>query len=89
MLLTTIGRAHNKNSVFDGDKMLAYGEPPIESEVIRAKISLRTERTDLKVWGVNPEGFYVGQIPAGFQDGWMSFTVGETMPANYYLIQAE
>ena len=57
--------------------------------MIRAKISLRTDRTDLKIWGVNPEGFYVGQIPAEFKDGWMSFTVGETMPANYYLIQAE
>ena len=89
MLLSTIGRAHNKNSVFDGDKMLEYGQPPIESEAIRATISLRTDRTDLKIWGVNSEGFYVGRIPAEFKDGWMTFTVGEKMPANYYLIQAE
>ncbi len=89
MLLSTIGRAHNHNSVFDGDKMLEYGEPPIESEVIQAKLTIRTNRTDLKVWGVNAEGYYVGALPVKFENGQMSFTVGENKLAIYYLIIAE
>ena len=89
MLLTTIGRAHNTDQVYDGDKMIDYGKPPIMSEVINATITIATERTDLKVWGVNAEGFYVGQVPAKFEDGSMTFTVGEKFPASYYLIVAE
>ena len=89
MLLSTIGRARNTGAMFDGDKMVEYGEAPILSEVIQAKISIRTDRTDLKVWGVNAEGYYVGKLPVEFKDGMMTFTVGETLPANYYLIVAE
>ena len=89
MLLTTIGRARNSDQVYDGDKMIEYGHEPIMSEVITATITLKTERTDLKVWGVNPEGFYVGRVPATFADGTMTFTVGEKFPASYYLIVAE
>ena len=89
ILLTTIGRARNTDQVYDGDKMVEYGKEPIMSEVITATITLKTERTDLKVWGVNPEGFYVGQVPAKFEDGTMTFTVGEKFPASYYLIVAE
>ena len=89
MLLTTIGRARNTDQVYDGDKMIDYGKAPIMSEVINATITLKTQRTDLKVWGVNPEGFYVGQVPAKFEDGNMTFTLGEKFPASYYLIVAE
>jgi len=89
MLLTTIGRARNTDQVYDGDKMIEYGREPILSEAINATITLKTERTDLKVWGVNAEGFYVGQVPAKFEDGNMTFTVGEKFPAIYYLIVAE
>ena len=89
MLLTTIGRARNTDAQFDGDKMIDVGRPPILSEVIQAKIAIRTERTDLKVWGVNAEGYYVGKKEAKFEDGWMTFEVGDTLPASYYLIVAD
>ncbi len=89
MLLSTIGRARNTEAVFDGDKMIEYGKAPILSEVIKAKISIKTNRRDLSVWGVNAEGFYVGKVPAEYSDGYMTFTVGEKYPANYYLIVAE
>ncbi len=89
MLLTTIGRARNTDQVFDGDKLVDYGKGPILSEVIKAKISIRTDRDDLQVWGVNPEGFYVGRLDTTYEDGMLSFTVGEKLPASYYLIVAE
>ena len=89
MLLTTIGRARNTDQVYDGDKMIDYGKAPILSEVIHANITIRTDRDDLQVWGVNAEGFYVGKRPATFKDGYMTFTVGDHWPASYYLIVAE
>lgn len=89
MLLSTIGRAHNDGVQFDGDKLISHGQAPILSEVIRATLSIKTNRTDLKVWGVNAEGYYVGQIPATFENGTMTFTLGEQLPAIYYLIVAE
>ena len=89
MLLSTIGRARNTDQVYDGDKLVDIGKPPILAEVIEADIAIKTERDDLQVWGVNAEGFYVGRIPAKYEDGVLSFSVGKTLPACYYLIVAE
>ena len=88
MLLTTIGRARNTDSVFDGEKLLEVGKPPIMAEVIQATIHLETsEGQKLKVWGVNAEGFYSGNVPTTYENGILSFTVGdEENPACYYLI---
>lgn len=91
ILLTTVGRARNTDAVFDGEKMLDVGKPPILAEVIRADIRLQTEHgKKMKVWGVNAEGFYSGNIPTTYEDGILSFTVGdEENPACYYLIVKE
>ena len=59
------------------------------AEVIEADIAIKTQREDLQVWGVNAEGFYVGRIPTKYEDGIMSFTVGKTLPACYYLVVAD
>ena len=75
--------------MYDGDKLVDIGKAPILAEVIEAEITIATQRTDLQVWGVNAEGFYVGRVPAKFEDGTMRFTVGKTLPACYYLIVAE
>jgi len=91
ILLTTVGRARNTDPVFDGEKMLEVGKPPIMAEVIRADIRLETEHGQhMKVWGVNAEGFYSGAVPTTYEDGILSFTVGdEENPACYYLIVKE
>jgi hypothetical protein len=89
MLLTTIGRARNSGAEFDGDKMLELGNAPILSEVIRATITLQTDRTDLAVWGIGSEGYPVGKLNTKFENGTMTFTVGDKWPASYYLIVAE
>lgn len=91
MLLTTIGRARNTDAIFDGEKMIDVGKAPILAEVIRADIHLETSLGDkLKVWGINAEGFYAGGIPTTYEDGVLSFTVGnEENPACYYLIVKE
>ncbi len=90
MLLSTIGRARNTDQVFDGDRLVELGRPPILAEVIEATISIKTRRKDLQVWGVNAEGFYVGKLPTTVnEDGYLTFIVGEKCPACYYLIVAE
>ena len=61
------------------------------AEVIQATIHLETtEGQNLKVWGVNAEGFYSGNVPTTYENGILSFTVGdEENPACYYLIVKE
>ncbi len=88
MLLTTIGRARNTGAQFDGEKMLDVGHAPIMAEVIDAQIRIKTNRPNLKVWGVNAEGFYAGLIKTTYdEEGYLCFRVGdENNPACYYLI---
>jgi len=89
MLLTTIGRARNSGAQFDGEKMIDVGHAPIMSEVIQADIAIKTNQPNLRVWGVNAEGYYVGKLATTYEDGWLKFHVGENFPASHYLIMAE
>ena len=89
MLLTTIGRARNTGAQFDGEKMIDVGHAPIVSEVIQADIAIKTNQPDLRVWGVNSEGFYVGKLATTYENGWLKFHVGDQFPASHYLIMAE
>ena len=89
MLLTTIGRARNTGAQFDGEKMIDVGHAPIISEVIEADIAIKTDYPNLRVWGVNAEGYYVGNLDTTYEDGWLKFHVGDTFPAAHYLIMAE
>lgn len=89
ILLTTVGRAMNTDAKFEGDLMTDYGRPPILIEVIEADIKLKTERQNLRVWAVNAEGFFVGEIPTQYENGVLSFTLGDRFPSMYYLIQEE
>jgi len=91
MLLSAIGRARNTGAQFDGDKMLELGQAPIIAEVIESDIHIKTDIGDkLKVWGVNAEGFYAGQLATSYEDGVLSFHIGDkNNPACYYLIVKE
>jgi len=91
MLLSAIGRARNTDAVFDGEKMLDVGKPPIMAEVIEADVHIKTEIGDkLKVWGVNAEGFYAGKLQTTYENGILSFHIGDiNNPACYYLIVKE
>lgn len=89
MLLTTVGRARNTGAQFDGEKMIDIGHAPIVSEVIEADIAIKTSLPNLRVWGVNAEGYYVGNLDTTYEDGWLKFHVGDNFPAVHYLIMAE
>ena len=91
ILLSAIGRARNTGAQFDGEKMIDVGHAPIMAEVIDCYVRLKTVHgLDMKVWGVNAEGFYSGKVPTTYEDGWLSFHIGdENNPACYYLIVKE
>ena len=88
ILISAIGRARNTGAQFDGDKMVNIGKAPIMAEVMDATITLRTERgNELKLWGINPEGFYAAKIPTTYENGELKFRIGdEKNPSCYYLL---
>lgn len=44
----------------------------------------------MKVWGVNAEGLYVATMSAKYEDGVLTFAIGDPeKPACYYLIFKE
>ncbi len=86
ILLTAVGRARNKGAQFDGEKMLERGTGPIEIEVIKAHIEMKTSQEILEVWSVDSDGFYCGRIDSEIEDGVLKFDIGYEFPAQYYLI---
>ena len=89
ILLTTVGRARNTDAKFEKDLMLDIGKPPVLIESICADIEIETNVDGLVVWAISPEGFYVGTVPTTYQDGKLSFRVGEQSETMYYLIVKE
>lgn len=89
LLLSTIGRSHSKGALFDGEKLLDFGTGPIEVEVIDADIAIKTNVPDLRVWSVNSDGYYIGQLEKTYEDGWLKFHVGPNFAGMYYLIMQE
>jgi len=89
MLLTAVGRAQNTDAKFEGELMLDYGKPPVLIEVIEADITIETEVTNLVVWAVSPEGFYIGRLPYTYENGKYSFSIGKESRSMYYLIIKE
>ena len=87
ILLTTIGRAYNKDAKFDGDAMVEWGTNPTQIEVIHATIKLKTDKKEMKVYSITPEGNHYGTVASTWEDGVLTFTVGEHWRSMYYLIQ--
>lgn len=89
LLLTAVGRAQNTDAKFEGEQMLEYGKTPVLIEVIEADIQIAVDNPNMKVWSVNAEGMFTGFLKSEYQDGILSFRIGDTMTSMYYLIQAE
>jgi hypothetical protein len=86
LLLSTIGRVANTGFTADGDQVVDGGHAPIRAQIIEAKLTITTQTPDLQVWAINAEGNVVGEVPATYSDGKLTFTVGKINPACYYLI---
>ena len=89
ILLTTVGRARNTDAKFDGEKMLDYGKAPVLIENIEAEIEIETPYSDMMVWAISAEGFYIGNPPKKYEDGKLKITLGKQSMSMYYLIYRE
>ena len=89
LLLTAVGRADNTNSKYNEDhtKQLDVGEGPIQVEIIEATIEIETDKRNLRVMAINPQGFITGYIPSEYMDGIFRFEIGKEYQSMYYLIQ--
>ncbi|MBE0656023.1 MAG: hypothetical protein IH594_19645 [Bacteroidales bacterium] len=89
MLLTTIGRADNTNSRYNDDhtKQLDIGHGPILIEIIEAAFEIETDKKNLQVVSINPQGLTIGEIPSEYKDGIFRFETGKVHQSMYYLIQ--
>lgn len=91
ILLTAVGRADNAGSVYNEDHttLLDSGRSPVECEVIRARISIRTNIQPVRIWSVDDEGYLTGVIPSDYEDGVLTFEIGNEHESIYYLIQKQ
>lgn len=91
MLLTAVGICDTADSVYneDGTALLDPGTGPIECEVIKAQISIKSNRKNLKVWSVDAEGFLTGVMPSTYENGIFQFQIGDEFESIYYLIQEQ
>lgn len=91
MLLTAVGRADNTGAKYNEDHTLQLdpGYGPVQVEVIEATIEFNTEKSNLRVMAINPQGFITGDIPSNLKDGVFSFTIGKEYQSMYYLIHEQ
>lgn len=89
MLLTAVGRAENTNCKYNEDhtQVLDTGHGPILVEVIEARIKIKTDKRNLRVMSINPQGSVIGYMPSEYKDGEFSFEIGKEFQSIYYLIQ--
>ncbi|MGI6574091.1 MAG: hypothetical protein ACOX19_12030 [Fermentimonas sp.] len=89
MLLTAVGRAENTNSKYNEDRtvLLDPGHGPIQVEVIDAIVEIKTDKRNLRVMSINPQGSITGYMPSEYKDGTFRFEIGKEFQSIYYLIQ--
>jgi hypothetical protein len=90
MLLTAVGRADNTDAKYNKERDIQIdpGHGPIQVEIIEAAIEIETDKSNLRVFSVNPQGFIIGYIPSSYKDGIFRFEIGKEYQSMYYLIQS-
>jgi hypothetical protein len=89
LLLTAVGRADNTGAQYNEThtRRLEIGRAPILIERIDAVIKLTTAEPRLTVRAIDPEGFHYGTVPSKYEQGVLTFELGQIFPSMYYLIQ--
>lgn len=86
LLLTAVGRAENTGFKYNilRNKRLADGRGPILIDPIRAIISVRTDQPDLTVHAIAADGQSSRALPATYDAGRLTFSIGPEAKTIYY-----
>jgi hypothetical protein len=89
MLLTAVGRAENTGVIYNKEhnQQIDPGQGPIRVEIIEAAIEIKTDKKNLRVMAINPQGFIIGYIASEYKDGIFRFDIGREYQSMYYLVQ--
>lgn len=88
ILITAVGRADNTGTVYNKNhtERIDIGHGPVVFEVIKADLKLKSQVKAAKLWSIDPDGAYTGEVPSAFADGVRSFRIGDIYPSIYYLL---
>lgn len=88
ILITAVGRADNSGAVYNPShtERISIGHGPVIFEVIEAEIRMESRVKKMKVWSIDPDGAYTGEVPSSMQDGIRTVVLGEKFPSIYYLL---
>ena len=88
MLLTLAGKVENQDMGWNADRTSVgdkWGHGPTVAEGIPATVTLKT-RDARHVWALDGTGKRVGDVPAAFANGALTFTVGPQFKTLWYEI---
>ncbi|NOY81896.1 MAG: hypothetical protein GXP31_12945 [Kiritimatiellaeota bacterium] len=79
LLLTAVGRVRNTGMVYNvtHTRLLDSGKGPMLLEPIVGEVRLRTPLATLRVHALGPRGERLREVPAQWEDGVLTFRIGE------------
>ena len=65
---------------------ISMGHGPVIYEVIEGTIRMESAVPRMRLWSIDPDGAYTGEVPASFNEGVREITLGDIYPSIYYLL---
>ncbi|MBE6403698.1 MAG: hypothetical protein E7039_08265 [Lentisphaerae bacterium] len=88
ILVTAVGRSDNTGAEYNAEhtKRIAIGHGPVLAEPVKAAIRMQSNVSAMRLWSIDPDGAYTGEVPSTFADGVREFKIGEVYNSIYYLL---
>ena len=88
ILVTAVGRAENTGAEYNEDhtKRISLGHGPVLIEPVNATIRMESSVKGMRLWSIDPDGAYTGEVPSSMTDGVRELKIGEVYPSIYYLL---
>ena len=88
ILITAVGRADNTDAQYNEDhtKRISLGHGPVLIEPINATVRMKSSVRNMRLWSIDTDGAYTGEVPSSMTDGIREFKIGEVYPSIYYLL---
>ncbi|MBO7146805.1 MAG: hypothetical protein J6W81_03555 [Lentisphaeria bacterium] len=88
ILVTAVGRADNTDAQYNKahTERISLGHGPVLFEVTEATVKMNSNVKNMRLWSIDADGAYTGEVPSTMKDGVREFQIGETYPSIYYLL---